>query len=193
MKRGHIAMELENYSNIPSSKVRLVERNVTPQGVTLVNPSAIAKKAPNDLVMLALEIQKADNFVKANACNKLQIIAEQMKFLQKQAENVLLEAKQHTYLHHAACNFRKQPGHIYHVYLRESGQTYFSMLSPEEWGGDGPPHSYKGSYRLEHDQSWTPVSKMDSKDDELHMIHKILDANQAFSITDDPNRMNVDN
>lgn len=74
---------------------------------------------------------KADNFVKANACNKLQIIAEQMKFLQKQAENVLMEAKQNTYLHHAACNFKKQPGHVYHVYLRESGQTYFSMLSPE--------------------------------------------------------------
>lgn len=40
------------------SAVRLVERNVTPQGVTLVNPKAIAKKAPNDLVVLAMEIQK---------------------------------------------------------------------------------------------------------------------------------------
>lgn len=156
---------------------------------------------------------QADNFVKANACNKLQIIAEQMKFLQKQAENVLLEAKQNTYLHHAACNFQKQPGQVYHVYLRESGQTYFSMLSPQvnklrdstsihfvvlhrsflqEWGDGGPPHAYKGSYRLEHDRSWTPVSRVDEKDDELRMIHKILDANQAFSITDGHDQMNMD-
>lgn len=192
MKRGYITMELENYSEVQSAKVRLVERNIVPQGVALVNPNAVAKKAPNDLVALAMEIQKADNFVKANACNKLQIIAEQMKFLQKQAENVLLEAKQNTYLHHAACNFRKQPGHVYHVYLRESGQTYFSMLSPEEWGDNGPPHIYKGSYRLEHDHSWTPVSKMDDKDNELRMIHKILDANKTFAIMDDSDGMNVD-
>ncbi|XP_012264022.2 uncharacterized protein C1orf50 homolog isoform X1 [Athalia rosae] len=192
MKRSYITMELENYSAIPSSKVRLVERNVVPQGVALVNPSASAKKAPNDLVMLAMEIQKADDFVKANACNKLQIIAEQMKFLQKQAENVLQEAKQNTYLHHAACNFRKQPGHVYHIYLRESGQTYFSMLSPEEWGGNGPPHIYKGSYRLEHDHSWTSVSKLEEKDNDLQLIHKILDSNKSFAITDDHNKMNVD-
>ncbi|XP_012264025.2 uncharacterized protein C1orf50 homolog isoform X2 [Athalia rosae] len=160
MKRSYITMELENYSAIPSSKVRLVERNVVPQGVALVNPSASAKKAPNDLVMLAMEIQK--------------------------------EAKQNTYLHHAACNFRKQPGHVYHIYLRESGQTYFSMLSPEEWGGNGPPHIYKGSYRLEHDHSWTSVSKLEEKDNDLQLIHKILDSNKSFAITDDHNKMNVD-
>lgn len=69
--------------------------------------------------------------IKANTCNKLQVIAEQIRFLQKQAENILLEAEQNVKLHHAACNFVKHPGHIYHLYQRESGQVYFSMLSPE--------------------------------------------------------------
>lgn len=69
--------------------------------------------------------------MKANACNKLQMIAEQMRFLQQQAERVLLEAKENTSLHHAACNFVKHPGNIYHLYQRESGQMYFSMLSPQ--------------------------------------------------------------
>ena len=42
------------------------------------------KASPNDLVELAREVQKADTFVRATAGSKLQIIAEQIKFLQQQ-------------------------------------------------------------------------------------------------------------
>ena len=34
-------------------------------------------------------------------------------------------------LHHAACNLVKKPGQVYYLYERESGQKYFSLLSPE--------------------------------------------------------------
>lgn len=74
---------------------------------------------------------QANDFVTANACNKLQMIAEQMRFLYKQAEEVLSETKQNMDLHYATCNFVKQPGNIYHLYQRESGQCYLSILSPE--------------------------------------------------------------
>lgn len=74
---------------------------------------------------------QADSCIKANVCNKLQVIAEQIRFLQKQTESILLEAARNAKLHHVACNFVKQPGHVYHLYQRESGQLYFSMLSPE--------------------------------------------------------------
>jgi hypothetical protein len=74
---------------------------------------------------------QADVTIRATVCSKLQMIAEQVHFLQQQAHKVLLEAKENLKLHHAACNFRKLPGHIYHLYERPSGQQYFSMLSPE--------------------------------------------------------------
>ncbi|KAG7212277.1 hypothetical protein KM043_012605 [Ampulex compressa] len=161
----------------PPSKVALVERNIVPQGIPLVDPQSVAKSSKKDLVALAMEIQKADNYIKSNACNKLQMIAQQMKFLQKQAENVLLEAEQNVKLHHAACNFIKQPGHVYHLYQRESGQFYFSMLSPEEWGSSGPPQSYEGSFRLEQDHSWTPLMEIHTKDNELGMFNKLFASN----------------
>lgn len=50
----------------------------------LVDPRAVKKASPSDLVELAREVQKADSFVKATASSKLQIIAEQIKFLQQQ-------------------------------------------------------------------------------------------------------------
>lgn len=60
--------------------VQLVEIN---QSNTLVNTTRVSKKSPTDLVELAMEIQKADTFVHANACNKLQVIAQQASILKK--------------------------------------------------------------------------------------------------------------
>ncbi|XP_014226918.1 uncharacterized protein C1orf50 homolog [Trichogramma pretiosum] len=163
------------------NKVALVERNMAPLNVQLVDAKAIAKKAPNDLVELAMEIQKADNSVKVSACSKLQVIAEQMRFLQQQAHRILLEAKENSSRHHAACNFVKHPGNIYHLYEKESGQSYFSMLSPQEWGESGPKQTYKGSFRLEHDYSWTPVSEVETKDKELALINRLYENNELSS------------
>lgn len=54
--------------------VQLVE--VSPI-TTLVDVNRVSKKSATDLVELAMEIQKADTFIHANACNKLQVIAQQ--------------------------------------------------------------------------------------------------------------------
>ena len=48
-----------------------------------------------------------------------------------QAKKVLEEAKEDAILHHAACNFKKIPGKIYHLYRRYDGKAYFSMISPQ--------------------------------------------------------------
>ncbi|XP_071579668.1 uncharacterized protein C1orf50 homolog [Temnothorax nylanderi] len=120
------------------------------------------------------KLEEEDNCIKANSCNKLQVIAEQIRFLQKQSEGILLEAERNAKLYHVACNFVKQPGHIYHLYQRESGQLYFSMLSSEEWGSLAPSQNYKGSFRLEQDRSWTPLSKLRIKNDELNLFKNLL-------------------
>jgi hypothetical protein len=44
---------------------------------------------------------------------------------------VLEDARRDADLHHAACNMVKKPGNIYYLYQRESGQQYFSIISPE--------------------------------------------------------------
>ena len=58
----------------------------------------------------------ADSHIVSSAHGKLVQIAEQMKMLQKQAEDVLKKAKEDQMLAHAACNFEKKPGQIYHLY-----------------------------------------------------------------------------
>ena len=112
--------------------VKLVERNPCPNGFQLVDPAKSGKKNQFDLVELAKNIQTADQFTRATAGSKLSVIAEQVRFLQQQAQAVLEEANLNAELHHIACNFKKVPGKIYYVYKRpESGAKYMSMISPE--------------------------------------------------------------
>lgn len=100
-------------------------------GVQLVDSERSGRKTQSDIVELAMQIQKADEFTKSSACNKLQVIAEQVRFLHEQARRILEEAKQGENLHHLACNFKKIPGKVYYLYQRSSGQKYFSIISPE--------------------------------------------------------------
>ncbi|KAG8231871.1 hypothetical protein J437_LFUL011776 [Ladona fulva] len=183
MKRRLLIMDLPSRTRLNDGTVKLVERNIEPCGVQLVDKDAVARRDPADLVELAREIQTADGFVKATACSKLQVIAEQVRFLQSQAQKVLEEARVNSSLHHAACNFRKVPGRLYHLYQRPSGQNYFSMLSPKEWGGENKcPHKFLGTYRLENDMSWTPEDQLQTRSDELAILHKVLSSDQNVSI-----------
>lgn len=49
----------------------------------------------------------------------------------------------------------------------------------KEWGNSAPSQSYIGSFRLEHDQSWTPVSKLQAKDNELNLFKKLLSSKKV--------------
>ncbi|KAF5290926.1 hypothetical protein FQA39_LY14532 [Lamprigera yunnana] len=164
-----------------TKKACLVSRNPEPGGVSLVNSYVVGKHSRQDLIELASEIQKAENFIHANACNKLQVIAQQIHFLQQQAENILRETKLNQDLHHVSCNFVKVPGNTYHLYKKPDDLQYFSMLSPEEW--QNSPHQYLGSFRLEYDRSWTPIQSMNQKDAEFAVINKILEqSNQHVNL-----------
>lgn len=152
----------------------LVELTPTPGGLALVSPYHTHRVGdPLDLVALADQVQKADEFIRANATNKLTVIAEQIQHLQDQARKVLEDARRDADLHHVACNMVKKPGNIYYLYQRESGQQYFSIISPQEWGA-GCPHDFLGAYKLQHDMSWTPYEDVEKQDAKISMMDKLL-------------------
>ncbi|XP_077168660.1 uncharacterized protein C1orf50 homolog [Paroedura picta] len=147
----------------------------------------VSRKAdPGDLVALAEEVQKADDFVRANACNRLTVIAEQIRCLQEQARKVLQEATKDADLHHVACNFVKRPGNIYYLYRRPSGQRYFSILSPKDWG-PSCPSEFLGAYKLQHDMSWTPSEDMEQRETELNVLEKLLSRQASLPPCSEPN------
>ncbi|XP_015192290.2 uncharacterized protein C1orf50 homolog [Lepisosteus oculatus] len=181
------AVSLSKSTTAGTTAVVLVESNSNPTGLQLVSSYHTNRVGdPMDLVALAQQVQKADEFVRANACNKLTVIAEQIRHLQEQARKVLEDAKKDADLHHAACNVVKKPGNMYYLYVRESGQRYFSILSPQDWG-PSCPHKFLGGYKLQYDMSWTPAEEMDRRDSEINIIDKLLTQQTALPSCAEPN------
>merc|ERR1712156_1033758 len=157
------------------SGVNLVPRDTCPNGFQLVDPDRSGKKTQFALVELAAQVEKADQFTRATASSKLQIIAEQVRFLQEQARKVLEDARLNALVHKTSCNFKKIPGKTYYIYKQRKNpdQEFLSMISPEEWGPSGP--EFVAGYRLEFDMSWTELKDLDKRGNELALINKILD------------------
>lgn len=102
------------------------------------------------------QVAKAEHFLDTIARAKLELIAEQMRTLQAQAQRIVEEAQRDLDLHHVECRFIREPGGVYHLYEKDNGQQYFSILSPEDWG-ELRPHRFVESYRLRPDMQYEPV------------------------------------
>lgn len=138
----------------------------------LVDPNKSGKMHdPQDLVALAHFVSESDNYTATSAHGKLKQISDQIKHLQAQALATLKKAKRDAQLNHASCNFKRRPGHTYHLYEKDDGVPFFSMLSPQEWGKNHP-NTYLDSYRLEYDMSWTELAHIQE-----HDAGQVLDAN----------------
>ncbi|CAL8336381.1 unnamed protein product [Lota lota] len=170
-----------------TTTVSLVESSSAPSGLELVSAYQTNRLGdPTDLVSLAAQVQKGDDFIKANACNRLTVIADQIRYLQEQARKVLEDAKKDADLHHAACNIVKKPGNLYYLYQRPSGQKYFSIISPQEWGASCP-HQFIAGYKLQHDMSWTPLDQVEKKDAELAIMDKLISKQTVLPPCIEPN------
>jgi len=123
------------------------------------SPYPISRLAPAfHMEDLAARVEASNAVVNAVTTRRLELIAEQMRALRAQAETVLREAERDLRLNAARCNFLRKPDQTYHLYRDGRGELHFSMLSPGDWGTRmAPGVAFEGSYRLEADQSWTPV------------------------------------
>nr|XP_030723041.1 uncharacterized protein C1orf50 homolog isoform X2 [Globicephala melas] len=147
---------IEN-QGVLSAAGALVELTPTPGGLALVSPYHTHRVGdPLDLVALAEQVQK-----------------------------VLEDARRDADLHHVACNIVKKPGNIYYLYKRESGQRYFSIISPKEWG-TGCPHDFLGAYKLQHDLSWTPYEDAEKQDARISIVTKLLSQPVALPPSTEP-------
>jgi hypothetical protein len=126
------------------------------RGEQRTSPYPMSRLAPvHDLVDVAKQISAADAMLGAVASAELSLIAEQIRALQERARTVLEAANENLGIHQARCSFQKRPGHIYHLYERGDGQRWLSMIDPSEWGDTSADRVFRGSYRLELDQSFT--------------------------------------
>jgi hypothetical protein len=132
-------------------------------GPSAAAPYALSRLAPAySLVDVAAEIEKADSMLVTVTSGKLGLIADQIRRLQEQARAMLERAQRDAELHRARCRFEKKPGGVYHLYRKDDGERWFSLLAPEEWITE-QPQTFEGTYRLELDMSFTRLDVIDGE------------------------------
>ena len=119
--------------------------------------------APVSLVDTAQFIESASSTIALRTNAQLEVIVEQMRALQERARAIVEQASRDVDLVHAECRFRRVAGRIYHLYEKNGGQRYFSMLGPDEFGGQSPA-GFIASFRYEADESWTRVDEIAARD-----------------------------
>ena len=75
--------------------------------------------------------------------------------LQEEFRQLVATSEDTQRMYDATVSFVPIIGHIYHLYRRENGEEWVSMIAPEEFGTYY--HEYIGSYRLATDSVWIRV------------------------------------
>lgn len=145
------------------------------RGPARAAPYAMSRMAPAfTLVDAAAEIQKADATLATMVGGKLSVIAEEIRHLQEQARVMLDRAQRDALLHRARCAFEKKPGGVYHLYERDDGERWLSLMAPDEWIRP-QPQTFEGTYRLEADMSFTRIDvEADDRRPEVDVLGGLL-------------------
>ncbi len=112
------------------------------------------------LVDRAKEIEQAEQSIESHVHGKLDVIVDQIRSLKEQAREIMEQAQRDVQLHQVKCNFEKMIGQPIHLYEKEDGALYFSLLSPADWKGN-PPNRFRGSYALQADRSFEVIEEVE--------------------------------
>jgi len=71
----------------------------------------------------------------------------------REYEKLMSEIQMNERLYMASHNFEPTSGEIYHLYKKESGEEFLSLISPDQW----KKFEFIGSYRFLSDGRWQVV------------------------------------
>ncbi len=85
---------------------------------------------------------------------QLDQIKQQIELLARQAQEINKRKELSLMIYEATLRFKPQIGHTYHLYEKKDGTHMLSMVSPKEWGGNGPFKQFIATVMLLADHTW---------------------------------------
>lgn len=108
---------------------------------------------PASLTKPIEELERARQRLEPSVRHKLDFLLDQMRFLRKEAWKVVNQAIDSDDLHKIQCGFQKEPGMVVHVYSREEGSRFLSLVAPDEFKRHDLKHH--GSFLINSDMSFS--------------------------------------
>lgn len=123
-----------------------------------------AKFSPIPLTVSSPQIVATDKGkIRANAVESMiQHAQQQMEMLKKQAQLIMdqvaeieTRVKLSEEIYAADMSFEPVVGQVYHLYERENGKKFLSIVGPKEWGRTKADLIHLATVRLLADKSWS--------------------------------------
>lgn len=109
------------------------------------NVAAPAITLPDTKDYREVKVKEAQNKLKTRY---EELEAEFKKLVETAADNELI--------YNANIRFSPKVGEVYHLYRKEDGTTWVSLIGPDEWGS-GYNFEFLGSFRLATDSVWIRI------------------------------------
>lgn len=100
----------------------------------------------------AIKIEDVNGWKRGAALEVNKQLRTKFDELKSEYESLVEEYRWNDLIFKAEYNFKPVIGEIYHLYLRENGSIFLSMISPSEWKME-----YIGSFKLTSTQKWKKV------------------------------------
>jgi hypothetical protein len=91
---------------------------------------------------------------------QLRQLEEQIKLLYRQATEIKERTDISIWIYEADMGFDPLVGHIYHLYLKSSGEHFLSMVGPGEWGRSGSLNEFVATVKLLADHTWEVLNRV---------------------------------
>jgi hypothetical protein len=121
-------------------------------GGAMIRPEDMGKTISNAL--LAMDQQTA---------MQLNQIQEQIQLLYRQAQDIRNRTDVSVWIYQAEMGFDPLINHIYHLYLRDNGRHFLSMVSPGEWGRSDKKPQFVATVKLLADHTWEILLKAEDQ------------------------------
>jgi hypothetical protein len=108
--------------------------------------------------------------VRDSAAKRLAALERMLAQLQAEARQVVGGARRDLDLHAVPLNGTKLRGRAYHLFESPGGARFFSLLGPDEYAQIDARIAHRGTYRLNHDSSWTRLDGDDAAEQQTFAL-----------------------
>ena len=167
-KNDKLILEVQN-ELLPNGYLKIVQKGINPDGQSYTNTEiyhkqlsvmpysasvagAVAK--PNEEGVIR---HKALNAMEEQTNMQLAQIRKQIELLALQAQEIQMRKELSMIIYNAKLNFSPVIGSIYYLYEKHDGSHIVSMVSPREWGGNGPFARMVAEVKLLADHTWVEI------------------------------------
>lgn len=95
---------------------------------------------------------------------QLRQIQQQIELLARQAREIKERSDISVWIYQAVMGFNPIVGHVYHLYEKDDGRHFLSMVSPHEWGRSRSFKRFVATVKLLADHTWDILEKGEAGD-----------------------------